>query len=242
MGYGAVSSLALDPIEKKPLYRFYPGSTIVSLGGFGCNLRCPFCQNCEISHEYDHDLNDVRTLSPDEVVALAKQTVANDNIGVAYTYNEPLVGYEFVSDCARLVHQAGLKNVLVTNGYIDHDPLVELLPVIDAMNIDLKGFSERFYRKLGGSLTPVKEAIELAYTTCHLEVTTLVIPDENDSAEEMEALSSWLGALDPSIPLHLSRFFPRYRYADREPTPLGTLSDLRKIAQEHLQYVSVGNV
>ncbi|MCL2030737.1 MAG: AmmeMemoRadiSam system radical SAM enzyme, partial [Oscillospiraceae bacterium] len=219
-GYGRISALSLDPMEKKPLCRFRPGTRILSVGGFGCNLRCPFCQNHGISMPsggWEADL-----LTPEELTRLAVRAVPRGSAGVAYTYNEPLIGYEFVYDCAGLVREAGLCNVLVTNGTANREPLERLLPRVDALNIDLKGFSDRFYQTLGGCLGTVKETIALAAAHSHVEVTTLVIPGENDSEEEIEALSAWLASLDRDIPLHLSRFFPRHRYSDRTPTPRET--------------------
>jgi len=260
-GYGLVSSVALDPIEKKPLYMFHPGKRVLSIGGFGCNLRCRFCQNFEISmvHEGNYGLgimnsestragrlqgDDVsgrsKRLSPDDIRRLAVQTVPEGNIGVAYTYNEPLIGYEFLCDCAELVRKEGLYNVIVTNGYINREPLEILLTKIDAMNIDLKGFTEGFYRNVGGSLEAVKETITLSHEQCHVEVTTLVIPDENES--DIEGLAKWLSSISPDIPLHLSRFFPRYRYADRSPTPRETIIKLRDTAKKHLKNVFAGNM
>ena len=242
--YGLVSSLALDPIEKKPLYLFHPGKNILSIGSFGCNLRCPFCQNCEISIEYKskESLKNARHISPEQLVALAKKYITEGNIGAAYTYNEPLIGYEFVYYCSKLIHEAGLKNVLVTNGYINRAPLKKILPYIDAMNIDLKGFTEGFYKKLGGKLTPVKETIETAYKNCHVEITTLIIPGENDSENEINSLAEWLASLDPEIPLHLTRFFPRYKYADKTTASKETIYKLCEIAKKHLKNVFAGNI
>jgi len=179
-------------------------------------------------------------MSPVDVAALAVQTVPDGNIGVAYTYNEPLIGYEFLYGCAGLVREAGLYNVIVTNGYINKEPLENLLPVIDAMNIDLKGFKDSFYKRVGGSLEAVKETIELSRMKCHVEVTTLIIPDENE--DDIEGLSKWLSSIDPDIPLHLSRFFPRYRYTDRAPTPRETIKKSCEIAKRHLRNVFAGNM
>jgi pyruvate formate lyase activating enzyme len=242
IGYGLVSSLALDPIEKKPLFLFHPGKQVLSAGGYGCNLRCPFCQNSDISLEYQKSLTSARYFSPEQITGFAQDTAAKGNIGVAYTYNEPLTGYEFIYDCAKLVQKAGLFNILVTNGYISPEPLKMLLPYIDAMNIDLKGFTDSFYQKLGGSLEPVKETIELSYRQCHLEITTLIIPGENDSETEIESLACWLASLDPKIPLHLTRFFPRYKYADRPPASRESVYRLCEIAQKHLGNVFTGNM
>ena len=240
MGYGRVSSIALDPVEKKPLYRFHPGRNVLSIGGFGCNMRCPFCQNCEISMEHDETRQNARIFTPEQINGLARQTVSENNIGVAYTYNEPLIGYEFLYDCARLVRDAGLKNVVVTNGYISREPLEALLPLIDAMNIDLKGFSDRFYQELSGGLEAVKETIAIARERCHVEITTLIIPGENEN--DVVELARWIASLDPEIPLHLSRFFPRYRYSDRAPTPRETILKLRDEAGKFLTNVFVGNM
>ena len=238
--YGRVSSLALDPIEKKPLYMFHPGKQILSIGGFGCNLRCLFCQNSDISIEYDDARRTVKHLSPGDVLKLAIQTMSEDNIGVAYTYNEPLISYEFLYDCAKLVRSVGLKNVVVTNGYICKEPLESLLPLIDAMNIDLKGFSEGFYLKVRGKLEAVLETIALSQKSCHVEITTLVIPGEND--HEVEDIAKWISSVDPDIPLHLSRFFPRYKYSDRAPTPRETILNLRDTAKKYLNNVFTGNM
>jgi len=239
-GYGLVSAIALDPIEKKPLYRFHPGKHVLSVGGFGCNLNCPFCQNAAISRDYDSSR--AECLSPERLAKLAAQTVPDGNIGVAYTYNEPLIGYEFLYDSAKLVREAGLCNVVVTNGYISREPLEKLLPLIDAMNIDLKGFSDGLYKKLGGGLEDVKETIRLAYKHCHVEITTLIIPGENDSEEEIALLADWIASLDPEIPLHLSRFFPRRQYSGRQPTPRGTVHRLQETAKKHLNHVFTGNM
>ena len=238
--YGRISSVALDPIEKKPLYKFHPGGQILSIGGFGCNLRCPFCQNYDISIEYGNSNRAVNLLSPDNIVSLAQKTVVDGSIGVAYTYNEPLIGYEYIYDCAKLIRGAGLCNVIVTNGYICKEPLEKLLPLIDAMNIDLKGFTDGFYKKTGGNLTTVMETIALSYKRCHLEITTLVIPDENE--HDIEELAKWLSSVDPDIPLHLSRFFPRYKYSGMAPTPRETILRLRETAKKYLSNVYSGNM
>jgi len=241
LNYGKITSLALDPIEKKPLHQFYPGTKILSIGSFGCNLRCPFCQNYEISMSDEVGVPSI-FMSPAEVVKKAVELIEEGNIGIAYTYNEPLIAYEYVLDCARLAHEQSLKNVLVTNGSISEKPLSELLPYIDAMNIDLKGFTEAFYRKLNGDLHTVKRFIELSYTECHVELTTLIIPGENDSEADMEAEAKWIAGLDPEIPLHITRFFPRYQWIDKEPTSKKVLYRLADIARKYLTNVYVGNV
>lgn len=171
----------------------------------------------------------------------ARRLVDRGNIGVAYTYNEPLVGYEYVRDCAALVHEAGLLNVLVTNGTIEEEPWLELLPLMDGVNIDLKGFTEHWYRTLGGDLASVKRSISLAASRCHVEVTTLIVPGENDTEEEIRALSGWLASVSPHIPLHISRFFPRHLMMDRPPTPVETVYRLADVARERLRYVYTGN-
>ena len=247
-GYGQVSSTALDPIEKKPLYMFHPGRYILSIGGYGCNLRCPFCQNYEISLEYGSvrqggkgslDSPDA-DITPEDIAVLAAKTVPKGNIGVAYTYNEPLINYEFLYDCAELVHDAGLLNVVVTNGYINEEPLRGLLPLIDAMNIDLKGFTNGFYERVGGSLDAVKRTITESYAHCHIEITTLVIPGENEN--DIAELSKWLASIGADIPLHLTRFFPRYKLADRQPTSRETIYRLRDTAKKYLYNVFTGNM
>ena len=240
LNYGKLTSLALDPIEKKPLRRFHPGSLILSVGSFGCNLRCPFCQNHEISMAGDSGIQTVE-VSPEQLAAKAAELVPQGNIGVAYTYNEPLISYEYVQDCASLVHEQGMVNVLVTNGTVEEEPWRALLPLVDAANIDLKGFTPSWYRRLGGDLETVKRSIVLAAERCHVEVTTLLIPGENDSEEEIRELARWLASISSEIPLHLSRFFPRYRMLDRPPTPVEQVSRLAETARRYLSYVYTGN-
>ncbi len=242
--YGRITSIALDPIEKKPLYEFHPGSMILSVGSYGCNLRCPFCQNHEISMT-DGRSPEAEYISPIQLADLAltwKEQKKAGNIGVAYTYNEPLVGWEFVRDTARLVKEYGMQNVLVTNGTAAPAVLEELLPWIDAMNIDLKGFREEYYRKLGGDFETVKAFIVRAVESCHVELTTLIVPGENDSLEDMEAQAKWISGLSPSIPLHITRFFPCYRMRDREATDVEQLYRLAGTAKRYLEKVYVGNV
>lgn len=240
LNYGKLTSLALDPIEKKPLRRFHPGSLILSVGSFGCNLRCSFCQNHEISMAGEAEIQTVE-VSPEQLAAKAAELRTHGNIGVAYTYNEPLVGYEYVRDCAGLVHERGMINVLVTNGTVEEAPWRQLLPLIDAVNIDLKGFTPEWYHRLGGDLDTVKRSIALAAERCHVEVTTLLVTGENDSAEEIRTLAQWLASVSPDIPLHLSRFFPQYKMTDRPPTPVERVYRLAEAAREHLSYVYTGN-
>jgi pyruvate formate lyase activating enzyme len=246
--YGRITSLALDPIEKKPLSRFSPGSRILSAGSFGCNLRCPFCQNYDISWSGQamRYAEKAETMTPEELADLAEQLKTRGNIGIAFTYNEPLIGYEFVRDTAKLARERGMKNVLVTNGTAELAVLEELKPYIDAMNVDLKGFTDRYYnRVLGGDRKMVMDFIEAAAGFCHVELTTLIVPGENDSEEEMRELSAWVSRLrnpdGESIPLHVSRFFPRFHMQDRGPTDVRTVYRLAEVARENLEYVYTGN-
>ena len=238
--YGKITGLMPDPIEKKPLRRFFPGSRILSVGSFGCNLSCPFCQNHEISMAGPEEFQP-KEMPPENLAALAKSWEDHGNIGVAYTYNEPLVGYEFVRDTARLVRKLGMKNVLVTNGSASLWVLEELLPYIDAMNIDLKGFTESYYRKLGGDLETVKDFIRRAAQGCHVELTTLIVPGENDSEARMEQEARWIASISPEIPLHVTRFFPQYRMENRRATEVSVVYRLRDIAGKYLKYVYTGN-
>ena len=247
--YGRLTSVALDPIEKKPLKMFMPGSQILSLGSYGCNLRCPFCQNSSISwsqkaFEYK-DRADF--YEPEEIVKSALELQARGNIGLAFTYNEPLVGYEFVRDTAKLAKESGLQNVLVTNGTATQKVLNEILPYIDAMNIDLKAFTDGFYRNfIGGDFQMVKDFITTAAKSCHVELTTLIIPEENDREEEMRELSAWVAALEnqvgKKIPLHITRFFPAFKLTDKEPTLVNAIMRLVEVAKENLEFVYPGNV
>jgi pyruvate formate lyase activating enzyme len=243
-GYGKVTSLALDPIEKKPLYHFYPGRKIWSVGGYGCNMRCGFCQNSEIS-QFDHDKGCWNTNSdfvpPENLLRFVEMEDDNENIGVAFTYNEPTINFEYVKDCAKLFTQNGLKVVLVSNGQINADPLRELAPLVDAWNIDVKAWNSDFYRRHGGDFETVKRTVEVASKTAHVEVTTLIIPGENDDDDEISALAEWLAGISPEIPYHVSRYFPRYQY-DAPPTPKDTLYRLAEIAKQRLKHVYVGNV
>lgn len=240
INYGKITGLMLDPIEKKPLRRFCPGSRILSVGSFGCNLACLFCQNYEISMTGEPEA-EYREISPEELDGLAREYKKYGNIGLAFTYNEPLVGYEFVRDTAKLVREHGMKNVLVTNGSAELEILEELLPYIDAMNIDLKGFTEAYYRKLGGDLETVKRFIRRSAEACHVELTTLILPGENDSEKEMEEEAKWIASIDPDIPLHVTRFFPRYKMTDRQATEVGKVYRLKECAEKYLKYVYTGN-
>lgn len=293
LNYSCAASVALDPIEKKPLYHFHPGSLILSAGTFGCNFKCSWCQNWTIAHgddriaasgdkavsatrqnkegtgnetapEFDNTGSDCESqddpdlggisassydwrnaveLTPEGLAGLATEYARMGSIGVAYTYNEPTVWYEFVLETSRLVKEQGLVNVLVTNGFIAAEPLNELLEYTDAMNIDVKAFTEEFYnRYCKGSLEDVKKTVELAAHRCHVEITTLIIPGLNDSPEETGRLAEWLSGIDPDIVLHLTRFFPGYHLTDIGPTPRSTLEKARESALLHLKYVYLGNV
>lgn len=244
LGYGRVTSLAVDPVEKKPLARWKSGSDVLSLGGYGCNLHCPWCQNYDISQAGEKDAG-WREVSPEEVVSLAKRLHDGDPrmVGVAYTYNEPLVTWEFVRDCATLVHEAGLSNVLVSAGYVNQQVVDAVAPLIDAANIDLKTFRRTTYTLTGGDLATVQATIRaLAATpTCHLEVTTLIVPGINDTPDEMDGLAAWLAGIDPEIALHVSRFHPAWRMRDRGPTPVSLVYELADVARRHLAHVYTGN-
>ena len=224
--YGRITSLALDPIEKKPLNRFYPGSLILSAGSYGCNLRCPFCQNYEISwsEEARKFAKTADVCTPEDLARAAAYYQNQGNIGIAFTYNEPLIGYEFILDTAKLIKKLGMKTVLVTNGTAELKVLEKLAPYIDAMNIDLKGFTDRYYREvLKGDRKMVMDFIARAAQVCHVEVTTLIIPGENDSEEEMDALSSWIAGLT------------------RRATEVRLVYRLAEVARRNLTYVYTGN-
>lgn len=251
--YGRATSIALDPIEKKPLNRFHPGEKILSFGSYGCNLRCPFCQNDSISWSNTvlETAKDSKYVSPRELVNLALfYADKEDNCGIAFTYNEPLISYEYIRDCAKLSHQAGLVNVLVTNGTAEIEILEEILPYIDAMNIDLKSFNRDYYEKtLGGNLDMTKAFIERAVKDCHVELTTLIVPDGNDTDDELIEMCEWISGLKNSkgkvigkdIPLHISRFFPRFFMADKEATDVELIYHLKDVASKYLKYVYTGN-
>ncbi len=234
--YAKVSGLNVDPIEKKPLYHVHPGARLLSVGFLGCNFRCPFCQNYAISQS---TLAQTRTLHPHDLPGLVTQAGAQ---GVAYTYNEPTIHWEYVMEAADRVHDAGLGNVLVTNGHLNPHPARELLAKMEGVNVDLKSFSPGFYeQELGGSLDAVRQFIALAAERTHLEVTTLLIPGRNDSDEEVSAIASFVAGFDSSIPLHLSAYHPTYRY-EVEATTMQTVHRARDIASQHLRYVYTGNI
>lgn len=237
--YGKITSAALDPIEKKPLAMYHPGSMILSVGSYGCNLRCPFCQNHSIAQN-DLDEQSER-ITPAQLVEKAVSLKPYGNIGIAFTYNEPMLSWEFIRDTGKLAHENGLKVVVVTNGSTSTNVLQEVLPYVDAFNIDLKGCTQDYYDYLSGNLEAVKEFIRLAVTQAHVEITTLIVPGKNDSAEEMDALASFLASISPDIPLHLTRYFPRWH--EKTPaTPIETLKKLQETAGRHLNHVFPGNV
>ena len=246
--YGRITALALDPIEKKPLSRFCPGKKILSVGSYGCNLFCPFCQNYDISRSDGYEFDD--EITPEQLADLAVKYTDRGNIGVAFTYNEPLIGYEFIRDTAKLVKDRGMKNVLVTNGTAELEILEEIIPYVDAMNVDLKSFSSATYREvLKGDLDTTKAFIARAVQSCHVELTTLIVPGMNDTEEEMRDLSGWISELKDKagnvigreVPLHISRFFPRYKMNDISATDVSQIYKLADIAAEKLKYVYTGN-
>lgn len=233
--YGEVVSWAVDPVEKKPLYHFYPGEEIFSVATYGCNLTCPFCQNWEISQQQ------VPTsyISPEELVRMVREAGLRL---VSYTYTEPLIWFEYVRDCGRRMHEVGIRNVLVTNGMIESEPLQRIMPVIDAMNIDLKSIREEFYRDyVRGYLPAVLNTIRMAKGQCHIELTTLLIPGRNDSEAELEELTDFVASLGRDTVLHFSRYFPRYK-AKEPMTPEKTLRRAAEIAKRKLDYVYIGNL
>ena len=237
--YGVLSGYALDPIEKKPLYHFYPGHNILSIGSYGCNMRCDFCQNYNISQNIPTSL--IHDATPEKIVSDALS--AENNLGIAFTYNEPIIWFEYMIDVAVEVKNRGLFTAMVSNGYINSVPLSELLPLIDAFNIDLKAFNNDFYRKFTGTdIQPVKDALrQIARSGKHLEITTLIIPGRNDSQKEMALQVEWIaGELGENVPLHLSRYFPTYK-RDDPATSQETLNKMYEIASEKLDYVYIGN-
>jgi pyruvate formate lyase activating enzyme len=238
INYGEITSLSLDPIEKKPFHYFRPHCEILSAGSFGCNFTCSFCQNSSIS-QY---MSKSQYISPEQLVASA--LALKDNIGIAFTYNEPSIWYEYVYDTAKLLKEADESKsvVLVTNGYISKEPLKELLPYIDAMNIDLKSFSLRYYNEIcSGSLRPVLDSIELSAKNCHVEITTLLVSGENDNLNEVEEIAKFLSNIDKNLPLHLSRYFPRYKL-ENPPTDIDFMYRAKEVAENYLNRVSLGNL
>lgn len=247
LNYGKVLGVALDPIEKKPLYRFYPSTYIFSVGTFGCNFDCLFCQNHSLVHSVpieektEKKPNNYRDeVSPEELIGAVLKT---PSIGIAFTYNEPTVWYEYIKDVLPLAKEKDLKTVLVTNGFIEEEPLHKILPMVDAMNIDLKSFSPQFYTNVcKGKIEPVINTIKKAASQIHVEVTCLVIEGYNSGDDEMEALSQMISKIRPDIPLHISAFYPAYKMRDKAPTRPETIRHLYKTAQRNLKYVYPGNI
>ena len=240
--YGKPCALAIDPIEKKPLYHFHPGTTCLSLDCTGCNFRCLNCQNHDISQVAPDAVNHYE-LSPEEVVALCKKHKCP---GIAYTYTEPLTYIEYIIDTARLAHEAGLWNILVTAGYVCQEPLADLLPYLDAANIDLKSFSDDIYMKVsGGHLQPVLDTILAMHEAgVWVELTNLVIPGINDDMDMIRQMCRWIADNGMAEqPLHFSRFFPRFKMQDIPPTSIETLKAAKRIAEkEGIKHVYLGNV
>jgi pyruvate formate lyase activating enzyme len=250
LSYGKLTSIALDPIEKKPLYQFHPGKMILSVGSFGCNLRCPWCQNHGISMANEYEV-ETTFVEPETLADMAEQYVPHGNIGVAFTYNEPLISFEYVYDTSKLLKRRGLKPVLVTNGYANPDYFLKLLPYIDAMNIDLKSINPEFYKKIGGNLEIIQNNIRAAVKRngpvpdegqCHVELTCLLIEGENDSEDEMEEMAAFIAGISPDIPFHISRFFPRYNMTDKASTGVRVMERFREIAERRLNNVYLGNI
>lgn len=240
--YGRICSAGFDPIEKKPLYHFYPGRDIFSVGSIGCNLHCKFCQNWEISQSTIDNFNYLKDYSASGLVRIADKK--SGNLGIAYTYNEPTVWYELMLDMAKEASSLGFKNAMVTNGFINAEPLQELLPFMDAFSVDLKAFHDDFYRKLTSSrLEPVKETLKtLGKSNRHFEITNLVVTGENDNESTFTEMVKWIaGELGPGTVLHISRYYPTYKMTN-DPTPVSTLQNYCDIASEHLSYIYLGNV
>jgi pyruvate formate lyase activating enzyme len=240
--YGKVSGVHLDPIEKKPLYHFHPGQNVLSIGTFGCNLTCTFCQNHHLSHPHNIESLFSVNYSPEEILEISLKQ--ENNIGIAFTYNEPIVWYEYMYDIAILAKQNSLKGIVVSNGYINRKPLSKLIDIVDAFNIDLKAYNNGFYKNIcGGSLKPVKQTLKTIFSrNKHIEITNLVIPGLNDSEKEFREMVIWLaGEFGANLPLHINRYFPSYQLTI-EPTSQKTLLSFKEIAQDLLNFVYIGNM
>ena len=240
--YGILSAVSTDPVEKKPLYHFHPGRSILSIGSYGCNMSCDFCQNCEISQVEQGVTARLPFRDPEDIVQ--KATLHRENIGLAYTYNEPVIYFEYMLECAKLVREQGMKNVMVTNGFINRKPLEAILPLMDAFNVDLKAFTNKFYvRRTGSRLQPVLEAIRMiARSGTHLELTFLMIPGYNDQPQEWKEMIDWIADhCGENAILHVSRYFPRHKLQS-SPTPLETIRDFVQIAGRRIRYVYPGNI
>ena len=238
INYGEVTSANIDPIEKKPLCHYKPGKNILSVGTFGCNMSCSFCQNYEISQQVQKS----EYIETDKLINIIE--TLNDNIGIAFTYNEPFMWYEYIYDVVKKIkgRNKDISTVLVTNGYVNKKPLEKILPYIDAMNIDLKGYTNKYYNNIcGAKLEPVLDTLALASMYCHIEITTLMVRGENDSIDEIENIAKFIASVDKNIPLHLSRYFPRYNL-NNPPTDIESIIKARDIAKRYLNYVYIGNV
>ncbi|WHH59330.1 AmmeMemoRadiSam system radical SAM enzyme [Petroclostridium sp. X23] len=238
INYGEITAIAVDPIEKKPLYHFKPTKNILSVGSFGCNFSCGFCQNYSIAHYRSES----EYVSCDQLIE--KCVNLTNNTGIAFTYNEPSIWYEYVYETSKKLKEGytDLNVVLVTNGYIETEPLLKLLPYVDAMNIDLKSFEPDYYKKIcSGNFKAVLDTIQQSYRRCHMEITTLLVNGLNDSEKEVEKIASYLGNLDKDIPLHLSRYFPTYKM-DRPPTEIDVMLRAKDVAEKYLNYVYLGNI
>ena len=244
LNYGKVSSIASDPVEKKPLFHFWPGSCAFSISTVGCNMHCKHCQNWEIS-QADESFPYLQDATPESIVRLAKRYGCES---IAYTYNEPVIWYEFVLETAKLAKEEGIYNLMITNGYINEEPFRELAPYIDAMNIDIKAFDDRFYMKIAGvpSGEPSRRTAVIAKKDygIHVELTYLIIPTLNDREEEIRAFARWVVEnLGDDTPVHFSRFFPHYKLLSLPPTPVETVERAYRIAREEgLKFVYVGNI
>jgi pyruvate formate lyase activating enzyme len=240
--YGIISSVHLDPIEKKPLYHYYPGSSILSIGSVGCNLSCSFCQNCDISQTTTDDYPWLSQHTVEQVMSYNDKY--SDNLGIAYTYNEPTVYFEFMMDMAVEVKKQGLKNVMISNGYVAKKPLDQILELIDAFNIDLKAFNNQFYKEFTDArLTPVTENLKrIRKSGKHLEITNLIIPTLNDDVHEFEEMIKWIyNELGSDTIIHLSKYFPAYQL-QYPPTPSETIANLFDISKQYLPYTYTGNL
>ncbi len=241
MNYGLCGALSIDPIEKKPLYHFFPGHDILSLGSAGCNLNCSFCQNWTLARS---ELPGAReAISADALLGILAGRPPKERLGIAYTYNEPTVWFEFVRDTSAVIAAEGYKNVLVTNGFINEEPLKELLPYVHALNIDVKAFKDSFYRRYcrGKGMRQILKTVELALLECHVELTYLIVTSLNDSPGEIGNFIDWVAGLDKDIPVHFSRYFPNYRM-DLPPTSLETMYAALERAHGKLSYVYPGNI
>lgn len=241
LNFGEITSISMDPIEKKPLHFYKPGTSILSVGSFGCNLKCSFCQNYAIAQIEEFSGNS-NSASPEVLVDMILKR--EDSIGIAFTYNEPSIWYEYIYEVSKLLKEKDKERdvVLITNGFINEEPFRKLLPYIDAMNIDLKGFNNTYYNKIcGGRLEPVLKTIEIAGKSIHIEVTTLLVTGENDNLEEVENIAKFIARVDKNIPLHLTRYFPTYKM-DSPSTNLNFMYEAKTVAEKHLNRVNLGNV